>query len=104
MAPSVSSETQLTRVERTWRFSCRARDRVIGPFIVCIEVMSSSLPEHAMAEATHRRTLWVPRCEPLPRLLRVFLTLERLDLSDCASLDDASLVASIADGPAATAT
>jgi hypothetical protein len=40
--PSVSSETQLTRVERTWRFSCRARDRVIGPFIVCIEVMSSS--------------------------------------------------------------
>jgi hypothetical protein len=42
MAPSVSSETQLTRVERTWRFSYRARDRVIGPFIVCIEVMSSS--------------------------------------------------------------
>jgi hypothetical protein len=42
MAPSVSSETQLTRVEHTWRFSCRARDRVIGPFIVCIEVMSSS--------------------------------------------------------------
>jgi hypothetical protein len=33
----------LTRVERTWRFSCRARDRVIGPFIVYIEVMSSSL-------------------------------------------------------------
>jgi hypothetical protein len=43
MAPSVSSETQLTRVECTWRFSCRARDHVIGPFIVCIEVMSSSL-------------------------------------------------------------
>jgi hypothetical protein len=43
MAPSVSSETQLTRVERTWRISCRARDRVIDPFIVCIEVMSSSL-------------------------------------------------------------
>jgi hypothetical protein len=43
MAPSVSSETQLTRVEHTWRFSYRARDRVIGPFIVCIEVMSSSL-------------------------------------------------------------
>jgi hypothetical protein len=43
MAPSVSSETQWTRVEHTWRFSCRARDRVIGPFIVCIEVMSSSL-------------------------------------------------------------
>jgi hypothetical protein len=43
MAPSVSSETQLTRVECTWRFSCRALDRVIGPFIVCIEVMSSSL-------------------------------------------------------------
>jgi hypothetical protein len=42
MYPSVSSETQLTRVEHTWRFSCRARDRVIGPFIVCIEVMSSS--------------------------------------------------------------
>jgi hypothetical protein len=42
MAPSVSSETQLTRVERTCRFSCRARDRVIGPFIVYIEVMSSS--------------------------------------------------------------
>jgi hypothetical protein len=47
MAPSVSSETQLTRVERTWRISCRARDRVIGPFIVCIEVMSSSsAPPH----------------------------------------------------------
>jgi hypothetical protein len=45
MAPSVSSETQLTRVERTWRFRCRARDRVIGPFIVCIEVMSSSIVE-----------------------------------------------------------
>jgi hypothetical protein len=44
MAPSVSSKTQLTRVERTWRISCRARDRVIGPFIVCIEVMSSSIP------------------------------------------------------------
>jgi hypothetical protein len=43
MARSVSSETQLNRVERTWRFSCRARDRVIGPFIVCIEVMSSSV-------------------------------------------------------------
>jgi hypothetical protein len=42
MAPSVSSETQLTRVERTWRFSCRARDRVNGPFIIYIEVMSSS--------------------------------------------------------------
>jgi hypothetical protein len=42
MAPSVSFETQLTRVELTWKFSCRARDRVIGPFIVCIEVMSSS--------------------------------------------------------------
>jgi hypothetical protein len=42
MAPSVSSETQLTRAERTWRISCRAHDRVIGPFIVCIEVMSSS--------------------------------------------------------------
>jgi hypothetical protein len=41
MAPSVSSETQLNMVERTCRFSCRARDRVIGPFIVCIEVMSS---------------------------------------------------------------
>jgi hypothetical protein len=45
MAPSVSSETQLTRVERTWRFSYRARDRVIGPFIVYIEVMSSSLSD-----------------------------------------------------------
>jgi hypothetical protein len=43
MAPSVSSETQLTRVERTWRFSCHARDRVIGPFIICIEVMFSSI-------------------------------------------------------------
>jgi hypothetical protein len=42
MTPSVSSETQLTRVERTFRFSCHARDCVIGPFIVCIEVMSSS--------------------------------------------------------------
>jgi hypothetical protein len=65
MAPSVSSETQLTRVERTWRFSCRARDRVIGPFIVCIEVMSSSVflrvadnRDHAMCT-----TLGVPlRC------------------------------------------
>jgi hypothetical protein len=43
MAPSVNFETQLTRVERTWRFNCHARDRVIGPFIVCIEVMSSSV-------------------------------------------------------------
>jgi hypothetical protein len=43
MAPSVSSKTQLIRVKCTWRFSYRARDRVIGPFIVCIEMMSSSL-------------------------------------------------------------
>jgi hypothetical protein len=42
MAKSVSSETQLTRAKRTWRISCRARDRVIGPSIVCVEVMSSS--------------------------------------------------------------
>jgi hypothetical protein len=42
MAPSVSSKTQFTRAERTWRISYRACDRVIGPFIVCIEVMSSS--------------------------------------------------------------
>jgi hypothetical protein len=35
----------LTRVERTWRIRCHARDCVIGPFIVCIEVMSSSFEE-----------------------------------------------------------
>jgi hypothetical protein len=54
MAPSVSSETQLTRVERTWRFSCCARDRVIGPFIVCIEVMSSlqCMPQHGRTTCT----------------------------------------------------
>jgi hypothetical protein len=52
MAPSVSSETHLTRVERTWRISCRARDRVIGPFIVCIEVMSSSFPLGAEGEGS----------------------------------------------------
>jgi hypothetical protein len=60
MAPSVSSETQLTRVERTWRFSCYARDRVIGPFIVCIEVMSSSKPlvifPHMAAMFSNRMT------------------------------------------------
>jgi hypothetical protein len=29
MTPSVSSKTQLTRLERTWRFSCHARARVV---------------------------------------------------------------------------
>jgi hypothetical protein len=53
MAPSVSSETQLTRVERTWRISCRAHDRVIGPFIVCIEVMSSSTILQILAKQIH---------------------------------------------------
>jgi hypothetical protein len=62
------------------------------------------LTEHAMAEAVHCRALWLPRREPLPRLLRAFLTLERLDLSACASLDDASLAASVGDGPAAATT
>jgi hypothetical protein len=41
MAPSVSSKTQLTRLEQTWRFSYCARERVIGPCIVCIGVMFS---------------------------------------------------------------
>jgi hypothetical protein len=42
MAPIVSCKTQLTKLERTWRFSCRARARVVGPCIVCMGVMSSS--------------------------------------------------------------
>jgi hypothetical protein len=29
-------------LERTWRFSCRVRARVVGPCIVCMGVMSSS--------------------------------------------------------------
>uniref|UniRef100_A0A804RDE4 F-box/LRR-repeat protein 15-like leucin rich repeat domain-containing protein n=1 Tax=Zea mays TaxID=4577 RepID=A0A804RDE4_MAIZE len=49
------------------------------------------------AEAAHRRALRVLRREPLPRLLRAFPALERLDLSACASLDDASLAAAVAD-------
>jgi hypothetical protein len=52
MAPSVSSETQLTRVERTWRFNCRACDRVISPFIVCIEVMSSPHGDEVLQDLT----------------------------------------------------
>jgi hypothetical protein len=40
--PSVSSEKQLTRLERTWRSNCRARPLVIGPCIVCKGEMSSS--------------------------------------------------------------
>ncbi|CAM0949633.1 unnamed protein product [Alopecurus aequalis] len=50
----------------------------------------------ARAEAAHRRALRVLRREPLPRLLRAFPALERLDLSACASLDDASLGAALA--------
>ena len=50
----------------------------------------------ASAEAAHRRALRVLRREPLPRLLRAFPALERLDLSACASLDDASLAAALA--------
>jgi hypothetical protein len=61
MAPSVSSETQLTRVERTWRFICRARDRVIYPFIVCIEVMSSS---SSLFQVSHRFHL-IPKLSAL---------------------------------------
>ena len=48
------------------------------------------------AEAAHRRALRVLRREPLPRLLRSLPALERLDLSACASLDDASLAAAVA--------
>ncbi|KAG2621318.1 hypothetical protein PVAP13_3NG248000 [Panicum virgatum] len=48
------------------------------------------------AEAAHRRALRVLRRERLPRLLRAFPALERLDLSACASLDDASLAAAVA--------
>ncbi|RLN30346.1 hypothetical protein C2845_PM05G15490 [Panicum miliaceum] len=56
------------------------------------------LVSHAFerAEAAHRRALRVLRREPLPRLLRAFPALERLDLSACASLDDASLAAAVA--------
>jgi F-box/leucine-rich repeat protein 2/20 len=50
----------------------------------------------ARAEAAHRRVLRVLRREPLPRLLRAFPALEQLDLSACASLDDASLAAALA--------
>jgi hypothetical protein len=42
MAPSVSSKTQFARLERTWRFSCRAHARVVGPCIVCMGVINSS--------------------------------------------------------------
>lgn len=48
------------------------------------------------AEAAHRRALRALRREPLPRLLRAFPALERLDLSACASLDDACLAAAVA--------
>jgi len=50
------------------------------------------------AEAAHRRALRALRREPLPRLLRASPALERLDLSACASLDDASLAAAVAGG------
>ncbi|KAL5224659.1 hypothetical protein ABZP36_011298 [Zizania latifolia] len=49
----------------------------------------------ARAEAAHRRALRALRREPLQRLLRAFPALERLDLSACASLDDASLAAAL---------
>jgi hypothetical protein len=42
MEPSVSSEKQLTRLERTWRSNCCGRALVIGPCIVCKGEMSSS--------------------------------------------------------------
>jgi hypothetical protein len=42
IATSVISKTQLTRLQRIWRFSRRARAHVIGPCIVCMGVMSSS--------------------------------------------------------------
>ncbi|TVU49868.1 hypothetical protein EJB05_01207, partial [Eragrostis curvula] len=48
------------------------------------------------AEAAHRRALRALRRERLPRLLRAYAALERLDLSACASLDDASLAAAVA--------
>ncbi|XP_062202324.1 F-box/LRR-repeat protein 3-like isoform X2 [Phragmites australis] len=56
------------------------------------------LVSHALerAEAAHRRALRALRREPLPRLLRAFPALEQLDLSACASLDDASLAAAVA--------
>jgi hypothetical protein len=44
MAPSVSSKTQLTRLERTWRLRFHACAHVVGPCIVCMGVMSSSSP------------------------------------------------------------
>jgi hypothetical protein len=42
MEPSVSSEKQLIRLQRTWRSHCCARALVIGPCIVCKGEMSSS--------------------------------------------------------------
>ena len=48
------------------------------------------------AEAAHRRALRALRREPLPRFLRAFPALEQLDLSACASLDDACLAAAVA--------
>jgi hypothetical protein len=80
MAPSVSSETQLTRAERTWRISCRARDRVIGPFIVCIEVMSSSRP---VLSLYHTVLLWCVGSGELVLdafLLKIFINLQILEL------------------------
>jgi hypothetical protein len=47
--PSVSSEKQLTKLERTWRSNCRARALVIGPCIVCKGEMSSSPVPYAFA-------------------------------------------------------
>jgi hypothetical protein len=42
MAQSVSSKIQLTKQERTWIFSYRARARVVGPCIIYMGVMYSS--------------------------------------------------------------
>jgi hypothetical protein len=68
MSPSVSSKTQLTMVECTWRFSCRERDRVIGPYIVCIEVMSSS--SWALYPARHP-DIWLPSCARGERFIMI---------------------------------
>jgi hypothetical protein len=70
MAPSVSSEIQLTRVERTWRFRCRARDRVISPFIICIEVMSSSLAVAPILPTADGPRPWSGRFTPAHQRLK----------------------------------
>jgi hypothetical protein len=44
MTACVSSKIQLTRLERTYRFGCGAHERVVGPCIICIGMMSSSPP------------------------------------------------------------